>query len=49
MNIVKYLNPDGKEVSVPEADAAWFDAQGWPRAEGEAPKKKAAKKAEEQQ
>lgn len=45
MNSVKYINPEGLEVEVPEADAPHFDALGWPRAEGEAPKKK-GKKAE---
>lgn len=39
MKVVKYINPDGVEVEVPEADAPHFDAMGWPRAAAEAPKK----------
>ncbi len=36
MNAVKYINPEGETVEVPEADAPWFDEQGWQRAESEA-------------
>lgn len=43
MNVVKYLNPEGVEVSVPEDDAAHFDTIGWERVEGEAPAKKPKK------
>lgn len=43
MNVVKYLNPEGVEVSVPEDDAPWFDEQGWQRVGSEAPAKKTKK------
>jgi hypothetical protein len=43
MSIVKFINPENQEVSVPESDAAHFDAIGWPRAEGEGSKKKGRK------
>lgn len=32
MKAVKYINPDGVEVEVPEADAPHFDKLGWPKA-----------------
>lgn len=44
MSSVKYINPDGQVVEVPEADAAHFDAIGWPKAEGEAEQTPKAKK-----
>lgn len=31
MNSVKYINPEGIEVEVPEADAPHFDEIGWER------------------
>lgn len=34
MSTIKFINPDGAEVEVPESDAPHFDAKGWPRAEG---------------
>lgn len=40
MSSIKYINPEGVEVEVPQADAAWFDEQGWPRAEEGGTKKK---------
>lgn len=42
MKSVIYINPEGAEVEVPEADAAHFDAKGWPKA-----KASKAKEAEE--
>jgi hypothetical protein len=33
MKAVKYINPEGAEVEVPEADAAHFDEIGWKRSE----------------
>lgn len=43
MKVVKFIVPDtqltdvGSVIEVPEADAAALDAQGWQRAEQEAP------------
>ncbi len=31
MKTVKFINPEGAEVEVPEADAAHFDKMGWKR------------------
>lgn len=42
MKAVKYINPEGLEVEVPEADADHFDSIGWPRADED----KAGKKSE---
>lgn len=39
MKVVKYINPDGVEVEVPDADAPHFDELGWPKAADEATKK----------
>lgn len=44
MDTVKFINPEGTVVNVPEADAAHFDEIGWPRAEGEATTKKKGSK-----
>lgn len=38
MKEVGYITPDGIAVSVPEADAAHFDAKGWKRSDGSSPK-----------
>lgn len=32
MKVVQFINPDGKEVSVPESDAKHFEEKGWKRA-----------------
>lgn len=37
--IIKYINPEGNEVEVPEADAEHFDAKGWERVDGGSKKK----------
>lgn len=50
MEVVKYINPEGQEVSVPASDAEHFDAIGWPRVEekDEAPAKRGRKAQNEQ-
>lgn len=43
MKTVKFIDPEGLEVEVPEADAPHFDEKRWPRAEQEAKKKEPKK------
>jgi hypothetical protein len=40
MKTVKYINPEGVEVEVPEADAPHFDKIGWPRVDAQQEKSK---------
>ena len=45
MSAVKYINPEGQVVEVPEADAPHFDKIGWEKADAgdQTPKAKGKK------
>lgn len=40
MKAVRFINPEGETVEVPEHEAGQFDAFGWERADGSKPSAK---------